>query len=136
MGGALTREKIVDSNAQVLVIIVDESKLTDKLGSNQVVPIEVLPFAQSFVVRKIEEIGGKASLRLSGNNRPFITDNGNYIVDVDFNEIEDSDMLERKIKMIPGVIEVGLFINMAHIVYVGYKAKVEKRVRPVAGRVV
>ena len=126
MGGALTREKVVDGVAKSLVIVVDETKLTERLGLNQVVPVEVLPFAQRVVTRRIREVGGKPAIRCLANKHPFVTDNGNHVVDVDFGEIENGESLEREVKMIPGVIEVGLFINMAHLVCVGYRTTVEK----------
>jgi len=126
MGGALTREKIVDGVATSLIIIVDETKVTERLGVNQVVPVEVLPFAKEVVRQRILEISGKPVLRCSVNESPVVTDNGNYIFDVDFGEIDNGEVLETAVKRIPGVIEVGLFIDMAHIVFVGYQSKVEK----------
>jgi ribose 5-phosphate isomerase A len=119
-GAALTREKIVDSSAKKLVIIVDERKLTSRLGRNQHVPIEVLPFGLKTTIKKIENIGGKPVLReAEGKVGPVITDNGNFIVDVDFGEIEDPLELNTRLKIIPGVIETGLFLNMADVVYIG-----------------
>lgn len=127
MGGALTREKIVDNIANCLVIIVDQSKLTKKLGLNQVVPVEIIPFAQTVIMHQIKKLGGKPFLRYTSNNTDcYITDNGNNIIDVDFGEIKEVETLERKIKMIPGVLEVGLFVDMADIVYVSYKTKIKK----------
>lgn len=125
-GGALTCEKVVDGAAKSLVIVVDETKLTERLGLNQVVPVEVLPFAQGVVMQRIREIGGKPATKCLANGSVFVTDNGNHIIDIDFGAIEDGGALEREVKMIPGVIEVGLFINMAHMVCVGYRTKVEK----------
>jgi ribose 5-phosphate isomerase A len=78
------------------------------------------------VRQRITEIGGKPVLRGSVNESPVVTDNGNYIYDVDFGEIINSEALERAVKRIPGVIEVGLFIDMTHIVFVGHRSKVEK----------
>jgi ribose 5-phosphate isomerase A len=115
----------VDGVATSLIIIVDETKVTERLGVNQVVPVEVLPFAKEVVRQRILEIGGKPVLRCSVNESPVVTDNGNYIFDVDFGEIDNGEVLETTVKRIPGVIEVGLFIDMAHIVFVGYQSKVE-----------
>jgi ribose 5-phosphate isomerase A len=126
MGGALTREKIVDGVATSLIIIVDETKMTERLGVDQVVPVEVLPFAKEVVRQRITAIGGIPVLRCSVNEKPFVTDNGNYIFDVDFGEIDNSEALETTVKRFPGVIEVGLFIDMAHIVFVGHRSKVVK----------
>jgi ribose 5-phosphate isomerase A len=119
MGGALTREKIVDSAAERLVIIVDEGKLTEKLGEDQVVPVEVIPLGLTPVIARLEELGGVAVTRHTGDTDLYITDNGNYIVDVDFGVIADPARLEREIKLIPGVVENGLFIDMTEVVYVG-----------------
>lgn len=126
MGGALTREKIIAAASKRLIIIVDERKLTDKLGRGQPVPVEVLPFAEPLSAREIRKIGGKPFLRVTRGGAPYITDNGNFILDVDFEVIEDPYELNRKLKMIPGVVETGLFLGMAHTVYVGTKTDVKR----------
>ncbi len=126
MGGALTREKIVDSAAKMFVIIVDEAKMSKKLGIDQVVPVEVVPFAVPVVTRRLLALGGKPKLRTDkATAKPFVTDNGNSVVDVDFGSIDNPKGLEEKVKMIPGVLENGLFVGLAHSVYVGYRDKVE-----------
>jgi len=126
MGGALLREKIVATAAKQFIIVADESKMTDSLGKNQQVPIEVLPFALATVTSKIREMKGKPFLR-EGTDKvgPVITDNGNFIVDVDFGSIKNPKELECKLKSIPGVIETGLFIGMADIAYIGTSTSVE-----------
>jgi len=126
LGAALTREKIVDDLSKVLVIIVDETKLTNKLGTDMVVPVEVLPFALSQVSKRLEEMGGTPLLRSLKDGKPLITDNNNYIVDVDFGPIDDPGKLREQIKLIPGVLENGLFIDMADLVYVGSKTGIKK----------
>lgn len=127
LGGALTREKIVDTAAEELVIIIDESKLVEKLGVNQVVPIEVIPIALAPVIEKLRKLGGKPKVRsVKDNGDLFITDNGNYIVDAAFGAITNGKILETKINMIPGVVENGLFIGVTKIVFVGYKNKVDR----------
>ncbi|MEM1507200.1 MAG: ribose 5-phosphate isomerase A [Candidatus Bathyarchaeia archaeon] len=126
MGGALTREKVIAAASRRLIIVADERKLTDKLGKGQLLPIEVLPFAEPLVAAKIKEIGGKPFLRESKKNTPFITDNGNFILDVDFGTIDDPVSLERRLKMIPGVVETGLFIGMAQLAYIGTRTAVKK----------
>ncbi|MFQ5758693.1 MAG: ribose 5-phosphate isomerase A [Candidatus Bathyarchaeia archaeon] len=120
MGGALTREKIVASATKQLVIVADQTKLVEKLGKNQPLPIEVLPFALPTVMLKIEEIGGKPILREGkGKVGPVVTDNGNFIVDADFGPIDSPKVLNLELKAISGVIETGLFIELADVVYVG-----------------
>jgi ribose 5-phosphate isomerase A len=127
MGAALVREKIVASASKMNIIIADERKKVRVLGENeQPVPIEVLPFAIAVVKRKIEEIGGKAVLREGkGKVGPVITDNGNVIIDASFGLIDDAEKLEKKLKMIPGVVETGLFIGLANIAYIGTPSTVE-----------
>jgi ribose 5-phosphate isomerase A len=130
MGGALTREKIVATASKKLIIIVDETKLANKLGYNQPVPVEVLPFAFASVKAKLGELKGKPALREGkGKVGPVMTDNGNFVLDVDFGIIKDPEKLDRQIKSIPGVVENGLFLNMADIVYVGTPSGVQKLVK-------
>ena len=127
MGGALTREKIVASAAKQFIVVADETKLTQRLGTNQPVPVEVLPFAVSAVMQRMREMGGKPTLR-EGKAKigPAVTDNGNFIVDVDFGPIKAPKELSSQLKMIPGAIETGLFVEMAHVVYVGKLKTVER----------
>jgi ribose 5-phosphate isomerase A len=121
-GGALTREKIVVSAAKQVVIVADETKLVEKLGTTFRVPVEVLPFALATVTIGIKELGGEPLLREAERRvGAVVTDNGNYIIDVDFGPIDDAEELNRGLKFIPGVIETGLFMNMADIVYLGNK---------------
>ncbi len=121
-GGALLREKIVDSAARKLAIVVDETKLSKYLGGKQPVPLEVLPFAYRSVLIQVARMGGRAKIREgAGKVGPIVTDNGNFILDADFGQIENSTKLERKLKAIPGLMETGLFLNLADIVYVGRK---------------
>ena len=128
MGAALVREKIVAAASKLNVIIVDEKKKVKLLGeNNQVVPIEVLPFAISLAKRKIIDAGGKPILR-EGNGKlgPVITDNGNAILDSYFGEIANPAQLAIKIKMIPGVVETGFFIGLTDTAFVGTIGAVEK----------
>jgi len=119
-GGALTREKIVASAAKQFVVVADETKLVEKLGTDCRVPVEVLPFALASATAGIKELGGKPILRESkGKVGAVVTDNGNYILDVDFGPIDDAEELNRRLKLIPGVIETGIFVGMADLVYLG-----------------
>lgn len=127
MGGALTREKIVASASKQNIIVADETKLTKKLGTNQPVPIEVLPFATTLVESRIKKMKGKPVLReVKGKVGPVVTDNGNFIVDADFGPIDAPGELNAKLKSIPGVVETGLFVGMANIVYVGTPTHVHR----------
>ena len=126
-GGAMLREKIVDSCARKLAIVVDETKLAKHLGEKQPVPLEVLPLAYKSVQVKITNMGGRARLRQSaGKVGPVVTDNGNFILDADFGSIAHPTQLDRRLKMLPGVLDTGLFLKMVDCVYVGRKdGKVE-----------
>ncbi len=128
MGGALAREKIVASAAKKLIIIADETKKVKVLGEkHHPVPLEVIPFASKSVMLKIKETGGTPSLREgTGKVGPIITDNGNVIIDAEFGPIQEPAKLEDRLNSIPGVVETGLFIEMADIVYLGTRSTVEK----------
>ncbi len=126
MGGALTKEKIVASSSKALVIIADGTKLTDALGRNQPLPVEVLPFALLHVTSKIQALGGQPTLKMSKDGSgPFVTDNGNSILNVDFGIITNPTHLNQQLKRISGVIETGLFLGMADVAYVGTETGVK-----------
>jgi ribose 5-phosphate isomerase A len=119
-GAAHTREKIVDSLAEVFIVVVDSSKLVDKLGSTFLLPVEVLPMAMTPVMRAIEKLGGKPQLRMGVKKAgPVITDQGNFVIDVKFDSIDDPAELEKTLNNIPGVLENGLFVGVANVVLVG-----------------
>ncbi len=128
MGAALAREKIVAAASKLNIIIADQNKKVKVLGeNNQVVPVEVLPFAISLVKQKITGFGGKPTVREGkGKLGPVITDNGNAILDTYFGEIKNPAEFEVKIKMIPGVVETGFFVGLTDIAYVGATDAVEK----------
>ena len=118
-GGALTREKIVAYSAKKFVVCVDETKIVDVL--DDVVPLEVIPFARNLVEKKIEEMGTIPKLRKAVRKvGPVITDNGNMIYDVDFGEIKDPEKLAEEISSIVGVVEHGIFTNVSEV-HVGGK---------------
>jgi len=125
-GGALTREKIVAAASEVFIVVADETKLTQSLGKDQPLPVEVLPFALPLVIDKLREIGGEPKLReRRDGSGPYVTDNGNFILNVNFGAITDPLSLEEKLKRIPGVVETGLFIDMAQKAYIGTKTDVK-----------
>jgi ribose 5-phosphate isomerase A len=122
-GAAVLREKIVDSAARTLAIVVDETKLSNHLGGKQTVPLEVLRSAYRYVQSRIVRMGGRAHLREgTGKVGPVVTDDSNFVLDADFGTIEKPNVLERRLKSIPGLLETGLFINMADVVYVGLRS--------------
>jgi len=129
-GGALFREKVVAASCKEYILIADNSKLTEVLGLGQYIPIEVHPFALTPVIKTIEKLGSKVELRLStGKLGPVVTDNGNYLINADFGQIQDPWWLEQQLHSIPGVIETGLFLGYAHLAYIGGKGSV-KRLKP------
>ena len=117
-GGALLREKIVAANSKQLIIVADESKLVKTLGRFPL-PVEVVVFGWEKVFQKLESFGCIANLRLE-NGDPYITDNSNYILDCSFKEIPNPSELHDKINAIVGVVENGLFINLAKKLVAGY----------------
>jgi ribose 5-phosphate isomerase A len=129
-GGALTREKLVALASKKRVILVDESKLVSKLGESRLLPVEVLPFAWTLSARLLSEMGCVPSLRAEAG-KPFLTDNGNHILDCAFGAIEDAPALEKTIKLLPGVIECGLFIGIADTLVIGFDDRIEIRERTV-----
>jgi ribose 5-phosphate isomerase A len=127
-GGALTREKLVALASVKRVILVDESKLVSKLGHTRLLPVEVLPFASTMSARLLTGLGCVAHLRRQGQ-APFVTDNGNHILDCAFGLIDDPADLEKRIKLVSGVIESGLFVGIAQTVIIGFDDRVEIRER-------
>jgi ribose 5-phosphate isomerase A len=117
-GGALTREKIIAFHSKKLIIIVDDSKVVKSLGIDFPLPVEIVKFGWEATLKKIEEFECDCSLRKIFDD-PFITDNSNYIIDCEFNRIQDPEQLEQDLNMIPGVVENGLFIGLADKVIVG-----------------
>jgi ribose 5-phosphate isomerase A len=121
-GGCQVQEKIIASNSKKLVIVADYRKESKKLGEQwkKGIPIEVIPMAYVPIMKKLEKMGGKPTLRMAKNKAgPVVSDNGNFILDVDFGIIEDPAKLESQLKMITGIVDTGLFINMAIKAYFG-----------------
>ena len=119
-GAAHTREKVVDTLAAQFIVVVDSSKLVDKLGSTFLLPVEVIPMAYSPVMRAIEKLGGKPQLRMGIKKAgPVVTDQGNMVIDVKFDSIDNPAELEKTLNNIPGVLENGLFVNTTNLVLVG-----------------
>ena len=120
-GGAdHTREKVVDSLAELFIVVVDQSKIVTALGSTFPVPVEVLPMAIAPVTRALEKLGGKPELRMGiKKDGPVITDQGNMVLDVTFASIPNPAELEKILNNIPGVLENGIFVGITDIVLIG-----------------
>jgi ribose 5-phosphate isomerase A len=117
-GGALLREKIVAKAAQQFIVIVDQAKQVPSLGLHFPLPVEIVPFGWRTTQRHLENLGWQSPLRQKAG-QPFLTDNGNYIMDLHIPEIADPAALELSLNQIPGVVECGLFVMMTSLVITG-----------------
>ena len=111
-GGALLREKIIAQASKKYIIIVDESKLSNYLGEKWSVPIEVIKIALEVETKYLQSLGAEVILRKNENGKPFITDEGNYILDTNFGAIKNPKKLDKKLNKRAGIAEHGLFINI------------------------
>lgn len=131
LGGALLREKIVAQATRKEVIVVDPSKLVDRLGTRAPLPVEVAVYGHAAVARRLRALGCEPVLRRrkAPAAGPFVTDNGNHIYDCRFPGIPDPRALERRIDEIPGVVECGLFVGLAHVVITASESGLDIRER-------
>ncbi|MBI4399421.1 ribose-5-phosphate isomerase RpiA [Candidatus Micrarchaeota archaeon] len=113
LGGALTREKVLAYKARKFICIVDESKVRE--FRDVVVPVEVLQFNYKQVTEQLIRLGATCSVRMKGDVI-YVTDNGNYIVDSKFGEIQNPKKLEKKLKLVPGVVESGIFGKVSVVI--------------------
>lgn len=118
-GGALTREKIIAFNSKKVIIVIDDSKIVKALGIDFDLPVEVVKFGWTAVKKVLEDFSCTVKLREIMDKEPFITDNGNYILDCEFERIDDPQTMEVDINNIPGVVENGLFVGLVDEVIVG-----------------
>jgi ribose 5-phosphate isomerase A len=117
-GGALLREKVVASASKRMVVIADSTKQVQVLGKFPL-PVEVIAFAEPLLSKKIAALGSSVKLRRYVYGNPFVTDEGHHILDCHFVEIRDPRALADQLSVMPGVVEHGLFVNMATIVLIG-----------------
>ena len=119
-GGSQTREKVVAAMAKEFVVVVDESKLVPALGTGFAIPIEVLPVALAYVERAVRDLGGSPALRMAkAKDGPVVTDNGQFLLDTRFPAGTDLRRVDLALHQIPGVLETGLFFDLAKQVLVG-----------------
>ncbi|MBC8329131.1 MAG: ribose-5-phosphate isomerase RpiA [Planctomycetes bacterium] len=120
-GGALLREKIVARAARQVVIVVGEGKRVERLGTTFLLPVEILPFGHAVTRREVAAAGPcQPFLRTTEDGSPFLTDNGNYILDCKFPDgIERPRVLHAGLSQIPGVVEIGLFLDLCHVLVEG-----------------
>lgn len=119
LGGALLAEKIVAAASQRLVIIVDDQKLVDQLGSQVPVPVEVTAFGLEATAAELAALGASARMRHDKHNRPVVTESGNRILDCKFEQISAPGRLEQRLRNVVGVVETGLYVGRAHLVLAG-----------------
>ncbi|MBN1677262.1 MAG: ribose-5-phosphate isomerase RpiA [Candidatus Thermoplasmatota archaeon] len=120
LGGALVREKIVASATKLEIIVVDDSKLVDFICQKAPLPVEIIRFAHESTMSRLEKLGCRPALRKRGGEA-IVTDNGNFIADCKFSRIDDPAAMEREINNLPGVVDNGLFVGLAHKVIVASK---------------
>lgn len=127
-GGALLREKIIASMSKEMIVVVDQSKLVNRLGKFPL-PVEIVQFAYTATIHRINQLGYEGKLRTEASGKRYVTDNNNYIYDIHFKEfIDNPEQLHHQLREIVGVIESGLFIHLAGRVVIGYNdGKVEIR---------
>lgn len=123
-GGALVREKIIAHASKRLVIVADEGKLVSVLGTTFALPVEILRFGWEATQMAVNRICGKSTLRHSGE-KPFVSDNGNYILDCHFEAIRQPAEIESQLNNLPGVVENGLFVNRADRAIIGAASGIE-----------
>jgi len=121
-GGALLREKLVAAASRRLIVVADSSKRVATLGRFPL-PVEVVPFAWEVTARRVADVGCVPTRR-SVDGEPFVSDNGNYILDCAFGSIPDPADRHRALKLLPGVVETGLFVGMAETVVIGSESGV------------
>jgi ribose 5-phosphate isomerase A len=124
LGGALLREKILASASDRMIVVVDETKLVDRLGRSTPLPVETVSFGWQTILDGLSALGCEPRLRLAGD-KPFTTDSGNYIIDCAIAEIPDPAAMEARLSAIVGVVESGLFIGLASEIVVGRPTGVE-----------
>jgi ribose 5-phosphate isomerase A len=117
-GGALLREKIVAQASRQNIIIVDESKLSPRLGTRWALPVEVIPFALKSEEKFLKSLAATVTLRTDENGQPFQTDQNNFILDANFGEMADPNGLASKLNARAGIVEHGLFLDLASDVIV------------------
>ncbi|WP_292487834.1 ribose 5-phosphate isomerase A [Methanohalobium sp.] len=117
-GAAHTREKVVACSSKQFVAVIDESKLSDKL--NHSVPVEILPYSRNLVLQKIQDMGAEPEIRQAVHkDGPVITDNGNLIIDAEFDVVENPNNLASELSAIPGIVEHGIFTGIIDEIYIG-----------------
>lgn len=128
-GGALLREKIVAAASDRMVVVADETKISEKLGTLASIPVEIVQFGWQVTLKRLGELGANAALRLRADRTPLVTDGGNYIADCGFGPMDSPKETAHHLDHVIGAVEHGLFLGFARGVIVGgsYGTKMLKR---------
>lgn len=127
-GGALLHEKIIATATRRFVVIADHTKLVNVLGV-MALPVEVISFAEPLLIRRISALGANVALRIEPDGKPFVTDEGNHILNCEFGEIRDPEKLGAELDHIPGIVEHGLFVGLATVALVAHNEEVTEHHR-------
>lgn len=118
-GGAMLREKILAKMSREMIVIIDESKLVQKLGKRPL-PVEIVVFGHTATIHQLQLLGYKGSLRKTPENALFVTDNNNYLFDIQLTISQDPQTCHQQIISIPGVVDTGFFMDLAGRVVIGF----------------
>ncbi len=125
-GGALVREKVLAVNSDYYVVIADHRKLVNRLCTGRPLPVEVLPYGLGWTKELLESaLNSKATVRMKEGSI-FISDNGNYVLDLECEPLEDPGAVEKQLKLYPGVVDVGIFTELADDVFIAFGNEVRK----------
>jgi ribose 5-phosphate isomerase A len=128
-GGALLREKIVAAASQRMVVVADESKIVERLGSLVSVPVEVVPYGWQATEKRLAKLDGKPTLRLGSGKKPYVTDSGHYIIDCAFGPMSDPKEIAHHLDHVVGTVEHGLFLKFATEAFIGGSTGVKALMR-------
>jgi ribose 5-phosphate isomerase A len=127
-GADLVREKLLSKASNQFIVLVDQSKLVNQIGDRFPIPVEVAPFAWRLVQRNLKEYGGLAKLRQNTNSDGLaVTSHGSLVLDVEFEKERDSETLNDLLNAMPGVVEHGIFHNLASVIYIAEDGQVQER---------
>ena len=127
-GSDLVKEKLLAKASQQFFVLVDNSKVVNRIGEKFPIPIEVMPFAWQLVLKSVEQIGGVGDLRPNASGDGLaVTSHGSLVLDMSFDEDIDGHMLNHQLNAIPGVVEHGIFANLATSIFIGADGQIDQR---------
>jgi ribose 5-phosphate isomerase A len=128
-GSDLVREKLLANASDQFFVLIDNSKLVERIGQNFPIPIEVAPFSWQMVLHSLNEIGGKGTLRANGDGLA-VTSHGSLVLDVTFDTALNSQQLNEQLNAIPGIVEHGIFEQLATAIFIGENEQVTQITNP------